>query len=51
MFLIFAVGSGLWFTYGVVTHSAPVAISNAITLLLSFGIFILKLRYDRNDKL
>jgi MtN3 and saliva related transmembrane protein len=47
MFLIFAAGSALWLIYGVYVHSFPVAISNSVTLLLSFSIFLLKVRYDR----
>lgn len=46
-FLIFGIGSGLWITYGANVHSIPVMSANTITLLLSFSIFILKLRYDR----
>ncbi len=46
-FLIFAIGSGLWIAYGLHFHALPVILANAITLLLPFGIFVLKLRYDR----
>jgi MtN3 and saliva related transmembrane protein len=45
-FLIFAIGSGLWIVYGLHFHALPVIFANAITLLLSFSIFVLKLRYD-----
>jgi MtN3 and saliva related transmembrane protein len=46
-FLIFAIGSGLWIAYGAHFHALPVILANVITLLLSFSIFVLKLRYDR----
>jgi MtN3 and saliva related transmembrane protein len=47
MFVLFAGGSALWLTYGLLTHSVPIAVSNTITLLLSLGIFAVKLRFDR----
>lgn len=47
MFLIFTTGTALWLTYGLLSHSAPVAVANAITFLLSASILILKLRFDR----
>ena len=48
MFLIFSVGTMVWLVYGVLSHSAPVWIANAVTLGLSLWILILKLRFDRN---
>jgi MtN3 and saliva related transmembrane protein len=47
MFLIFAIGSGLWLVYGASVNSLPVMLANATTLLLSFSIFVLKLGYGR----
>jgi len=47
-FLMFSVGVFLWLLYGLYTGSKPVIASNAITLLLSVSILILKLRYDRH---
>lgn len=49
MFLIFAIGSGLWLAYGASVKSLPVMLANATTLLLSFTIFLMKLYYDRPD--
>ena len=37
MFLIFSVGTALWLTYGLLSHSEPVTVVNAV-----------KLRFDRN---
>ncbi|HZL25671.1 MAG TPA: SemiSWEET transporter [Acidobacteriaceae bacterium] len=48
MFLIFSVGTLFWFLYGLLSHSLPVAIANAITLALSVSILVLKLRFDRH---
>jgi len=46
-FLLFSVGVFLWLLYGIYTGSKPVIASNAVTLLLSVSILVLKLRYDR----
>ena len=48
MFLIFSAGTLFWFIYGLLSHSLPVLIANAITLALSVSILILKLRFDRH---
>ena len=48
MFLIFTAGTGFWLTYGILSHSAPVWIANAVTFVLSLSILILKLRFDRH---
>jgi len=48
MFLIFTTGTGFWLIYGVLSHSAPVWIANAVTFVLSLSILILKLRFDRH---
>ena len=48
MFLIFSVGTALWLTYGLLSHSKPVTVANAVTFLLSVSILWMKLRYDRN---
>jgi len=47
MFLIFTVGTLFWLVYGVLSRSAPVAIANGVTLILSASILFLKLRFDR----
>lgn len=47
-FLLFSVGLFLWMLYGFWVHSYPVILSNGLTLILSLGILILKLRYDRS---
>ena len=47
MFLVFTVGTVFWLLYGLLSRSAPVAIANGVTLLLSASILFLKLRFDR----
>lgn len=44
MFLLFSTGVALWLTYGLLLHSLPIIIANAITLALSCSILVLKLR-------
>jgi len=46
-FLMFSVGVLLWLLYGLYTGSKPVIASNAVTLVLSVSILVLKLRFDR----
>ena len=46
-FLLFSAGVFLWLLYGIYTGSRPVIASNALTLILSVSILVLKLRYDR----
>ena len=48
MFLIFSIGTAFWLTYGLLSHSKPVAAANGVTLILSISILVLKLRFDRN---
>jgi MtN3 and saliva related transmembrane protein len=48
-FLMFSLGVFLWLLYGLYTGSKPVIASNAVTLVLSVSILILKLHYDRKS--
>lgn len=45
MYVAFTVGVGFWLGYGLVLHSWPMIVSNAITFLLAATILALKLRY------
>ena len=47
MFSIFSAGTAMLLTYGLLSHTWPVAVANGVTLVLSFSILMLKLRYDR----
>jgi MtN3 and saliva related transmembrane protein len=46
-FLMFSLGVLLWLVYGIALHSWPMIASNSVTLFLSSGILLLKLKYDR----
>ncbi|MEP6634602.1 MAG: SemiSWEET transporter [Luteimonas sp.] len=45
MYAVFTVGVAFWFGYGIVLHSWPMIVSNAITFLLSGSILAMKLRH------
>ena len=45
MYVVFTVGIGFWFGYGVFLQSWPMIVSNAITFLLSSTILGLKLKH------
>jgi MtN3 and saliva related transmembrane protein len=47
MFTAFSVGILLWLLYGLFRADLPVIVANAITLVLSVAILVLKNRYDR----
>jgi MtN3 and saliva related transmembrane protein len=49
-FLMFSAGVFLWLLYGIDSGSRPVIASNAVTLVISVSILVLKLRYDRNAR-
>jgi len=43
----FIVGISLWVWYGIVLHSFPILLTNAVTLALNLSILILKIAHDR----
>ncbi|WP_437976922.1 SemiSWEET transporter [Sorangium sp. So ce295] len=45
MYAAFVAGVGLWLVHGVLTQDVPIVVANAITLVLSGTVFLLKLRY------
>ena len=45
MYAIFTTGIAFWFAYGVMLHSWPMVVSNAITVVLASVILLLKLRF------
>ncbi len=47
MFLIFSAGTFAWLVYGLLMHSGPMTLANAVTFGLSVSILVLKLRFDR----
>lgn len=49
MYVVTVTGFGLWIAYGVLTGSWPVAVSNAVCLLLSAMILLLKWRFGDGE--
>lgn len=45
MYLIFTTSQILWLVYGILIHSLPLAIANAIIFSLSLSVLILKVKY------
>jgi MtN3 and saliva related transmembrane protein len=45
MLVTFGLGVFLWLIYGMLVHSMPVIVANAVTLALILMILVLKLRY------
>jgi MtN3 and saliva related transmembrane protein len=45
MYAMFTVGIACWFGYGIVLHSWPMIVANAVTFLLAATILALKLRH------
>ena len=45
MFIILSIGVLLWLIYGVITKDTPIVVANAIALVGSLSLLVLKLRY------
>jgi MtN3 and saliva related transmembrane protein len=45
MYLMLCTGIGLWLVYGIFIHSWPVIIANAVTLILSGAVLVMKIRF------
>lgn len=50
MVLLLSCGTFLWLIYGLVLHSMPIVIANAVTFSLVVVIFVLKIYYGRRPK-
>ncbi len=46
MFLLMTTGVVLWLIYGILFGSAPITAANAVTLIFSLYILIMKIRLD-----
>jgi MtN3 and saliva related transmembrane protein len=44
MYLLFTLGVGLWFVFGLLIHSFPVYAANGVTLVLASSILAMKIR-------
>lgn len=49
MYLVTVTGFSLWLTYGLVIGQWPIAISNAVCLVMSGAILAMKLHLDRKS--
>jgi MtN3 and saliva related transmembrane protein len=49
-YLVTVIGFGLWIAYGVLLGSWPVAVSNAINLMLAGAILALRWRYGESGR-
>jgi MtN3 and saliva related transmembrane protein len=47
MYLVTVTGFALWLAYGVAIGRWPVAVSNAVCLMMSGAVLVLKLRFGR----
>lgn len=45
MFVTFSLGVASWLFYGIVINSWPIVVANCVTLMLSFVILYMKIRY------
>ena len=45
MYLMLCTGIGLWLVYGIFIHSWPVIIANAVTLVLSGAVLVMKIKF------
>jgi len=50
MFLVYSFGVSLWLLYGIFIGSLPVIVANALSVVLSSAILVLKIRYDRQRR-
>jgi MtN3 and saliva related transmembrane protein len=46
MYALLTTGVALWCVYGLAIHALPVALANAVTLLLACSILVAKLRFQ-----
>jgi MtN3 and saliva related transmembrane protein len=50
MYALFTTGIALWLVYGLLTEAGPLVAANAVTLLLSLSILLLKLRHQWSQR-
>lgn len=47
MYSVFTAGVALWLVYGLLLGAWPIAVANAVTLVLAIAILVMKLVYGR----
>ncbi len=45
MYILFALGTLMWFVYGITSHNFPISLANGITLILAGIILYFKIRH------
>ena len=45
MYGLFTLGASVWLAYGLASHSMPVTVANAVTLVLAAGVLVAKIRF------
>ncbi len=50
MYLVFFIGLVQWFTYGLLLHSWPIILANAVTMLLAGAVLVMKVVFERRAK-
>jgi len=48
MYTIFTIGIAAWLAYGIALTAWPVIVANAITLIMSLGIWWMRWQYGKN---
>jgi MtN3 and saliva related transmembrane protein len=51
MYCIFVLGVSLWLVFGIMISSLPIILANAITLILTLTILILKIKNLKNENI
>ncbi len=51
MYCIFVLGVSLWLAFGIMISSLPIILANAITLILTLTILILKIKNLKNENI
>ena len=46
MLVMYFLNCSLWLTYGILINAVPLAVTNALALLISIGQIVLKVRYS-----
>lgn len=51
MYMAFCFGVFLWMCYGIIIQAWPLAINNAVTLLLAASVLVMKWRFDHAPRM
>jgi len=45
MIVLVVIGMGMWLTYGILTKDLPIILANAVSLILTITMLVIKIRY------